>query len=413
MSWLATRTYKRAAVPLAFALGTGFGLVLSVGPAAATDIDGTYQKLRVFSQVLSYVQGNYVDDVAEDELIYDAVGGMLRDLDPHTTFMRPAEYQKLREDTAGEFGGLGIRMVQTDVGIFIDGVDPDGAAGRAGVRKNDRIVAVDGEDIKGLAIDEVAKRLRGVPGTKVVVTIARTLWSSPRDVPLIRRHVRVDSVEAQLLPDGVGYARIYTFAERTDQELAEALSAMRKQARAAGSKGLTGLVLDLRDNPGGLLEEGVKVADRFLQTGDIVRTEGRNPRHIERQVAHERGTEASYPIIVLVNGGTASASEIVAGALQDHDRATVIGTQSFGKGSVQTLFGLDDGSGLKLTIARYYTPNGRSIDKVGVSPDVPVASGPEDRIAGADVSAEERVRRDAQLISAIDILKQRAGRGAR
>jgi carboxyl-terminal processing protease len=400
-------------VPLAFALGVGTGALLVIGPAAATDVDGTYQKLRVFSQVLSYVQSNYVDHVTEDELIYDAVGGMLRDLDPHTTFMRPAEYQKLREDTAGEFGGLGIRMQQTDVGIFIDGVDPDGAAGRAGLKSNDRIVGVDGEDIKGLPIDEVAKRLRGVPGTKVVVTIARAGWGSPRDIPLIRRHVRVDSVEHQLLAGGVGYVRIYSFQERTDQELAEALSDLRRAARGQGAQKLTGLVLDLRDNPGGLLEEGVKVADRFLDDGDIVRTEGRNPRHVERQVAHERGTEGRYPMMVLVNGGTASASEIVAGALQDHDRATVIGTQSFGKGSVQTLFGLEDGSGLKLTIARYFTPKGRSINKVGIAPDVPVASGPEDRVAGADVSPEERVRRDTQLIAAIDLMRKRAAKGGR
>jgi len=399
------RAAKRLAVPLAFALGIGMGVMFTIAPASASDVDATYQKLRVFSQVLSYVQSNYVDEVTSDELIYDAVSGMLRDLDPHTTFMRPAEYQKLREDTAGEFGGLGIRLLETDRGIFIDGVDPEGAAGRAGVKTNDRIVAIDGEKIRGLAIGEVAERLRGVPGTKVAVTIARVGWSAPRDVPLIRRHVRVNSVEHQLLADGVGYVRIYSFQERTDQELAEALSDLRRTARRSGARQLGGLVLDLRDNPGGLLEQGVAVADRFLSEGDIVRTEGRNPRHVERQVAHKRGTEGAYPMVVVVNGGTASASEIVAGALQDHKRARVIGTQSYGKGSVQTLFGLEDGSGLKLTIARYFTPNGRSINKVGVGPDIPVMSGPEDRIAGPDVSAEERVRRDTQLIAAIDVVR--------
>ena len=327
--------------------------------------------------------------------------------------MRPAEYQKLREDTSGEFGGLGIRLLETDRGIFIDAVDGEGAAGRAGLKTNDRIVAIDGEPIRGLGIDEVAKRLRGVPGTKVSVTIARVGWSAPRDVPLIRRHVRVHSVEHQLLAGAVGYVRIYSFQERTDHELAEALSDLRRVARRDGARQLTGLVLDLRDNPGGLLEEGVSVADRFLSKGDIVRTEGRNPRHVERQVAHARGTEGAYPMVVLVNGGSASASEIVAGALQDHKRAEVIGTQSYGKGSVQTLFGLEDGSGLKLTIARYFTPLGRSINKVGVAPDLPVMSGPEDRIAGPDVSSEERVRRDTQLIAAIDLLRNGAGRGSR
>jgi carboxyl-terminal processing protease len=404
MPRLATRNGSLA-IALAFVLGVGTGVALSSGDAWATDVDGTYRKLRVFSQVLSYVQANYVDDVGEEELIYDSISGMLRDLDPHTTFMRPAEFQKLREDTAGEFGGLGIRLVQTDVGVLVEAVDPEGSAGRAGLQPGDRIVAIDGDVASDMEVDEVAKRLRGVPGTKVIVTIARAGWASARDVPLIRRHVRVDSIDHGLLEGGVGYVRIYSFQERTDHELAEALSELRKQARAGGGRQLGGLVLDMRDNPGGLLEEGVKVADRFLGKGDIVRTEGRNPRHVERQVAHDRGTEGDYPMVVLINGGTASASEIVAGALQDHGRARIVGARSFGKGSVQTLFGLEDGSGLKLTIARYFTPNGRSIQKVGIEPDMPVAPGPADAIAPAGAAPQERLRRDAQLKAAIAVLQ--------
>lgn len=409
----ATHRTQRLAVAAAFAAGLASGLVLAVsGPALATHVDGTYKKLRVFSQVLSYVQTHYVDDITEDELIYDAIGGMLRDLDPHSTFMRPSEYQKLREDTAGEFGGLGIRLITDDVGIFIEGVSPQGAADRAGLLAGDRIVAIDKQDIDGLGIGEVADRLRGVPGTKVVVGVVRAGWSAPRDIALVRRYVHVESVEHELLSGDVGYLRIRTFQERTDQEVAEALAALRREARGQGGGRLAGLVLDLRDNPGGLLDEGVKVADRFLEGGDIVRTEGRNPRSVERQVAHARGTEAKYPMAVLINGGTASASEILAGALQDHGRAVLVGTKSYGKGSVQTLFGLEDGAGLKLTIARYFTPKGRNIQKVGIVPDLPVLARADAGEIDPELlaSAARKGRGDTQLQGALEALRRRAQR---
>jgi carboxyl-terminal processing protease len=411
-------TYRpaRLAVVAAFVAGLASGLVLAVsGPALATHVDGTYKKLRIFGQVLSYVQTHYVDDVSEDELIYDAINGLLRDLDPHTTFMRPAEYQKLREDTAGEFGGLGIRLITDDVSVFIEGVSAQGAADRAGLLTGDRIVSVDQKSVAGMRIDEVAERLRGVPGTKVVVGIVRAGWGGPRDISLVRRYVHVDSVDHELLEGGVGYVRIRTFQERTDQEVAEALADLRRKAREQ-STALTALVVDLRDNPGGLLDEGVKVADRFLDEGDIVRTEGKNPRSVERQVAHARGTEENYPMAVLINGGTASASEILAGALQDHGRALVVGTKSYGKGSVQTLFGLEDGSGLKLTIARYFTPKGRNIQKVGIVPDLPVLARKDAGELDPELlaSAVGRRRGDTQLLGALDALKRRAQRpGAR
>ncbi|MFZ9886579.1 MAG: S41 family peptidase [Myxococcota bacterium] len=401
MTKVATRppSSSRLSLGAAFALGLGTGVALAVaGPAVATDIDGTYRKLRVFGQVLSYVQANYVESVPEEKLIYDAIGGMLRDLDPHSTFMRPAEYLKLREDTAGEFGGLGVRLTMADDGVFIDTVTPDGAAERAGVLGGDRIVHIDDVPIKGLDVSEVARRLRGVPGTRVVLGLHRASWAAPRDVALIRRFVRVNSVDHRLLSERIGYVRIHSFQERTDQELLEALSSLKQQLHDRSAGALQGLVLDLRDNPGGLLDEGVKVADRFLRSGDIVRTEGRNPRAAEIQRAHPGGTEPEYPIAVLINRGSASASEIVAGALQDHGRARLVGTRSYGKGSVQTLFGLDDGSGLKLTIARYYTPSGRSIQEVGIDPDIVIADRPVEAASATDAV-------DPQLAAAVEALR--------
>lgn len=401
MTKVATRPPLSARLSLgaAFALGLVTGGVAAVaGPALATDVDGTYRKLRVFGQVLSYVQANYVEAVPEEKLIYDAIGGMLRDLDPHSTFMRPAEYLKLREDTAGEFGGLGVRLTMDDEGVFIEGVTPDGAAERAGVVPGDRIVHIDDTSVAGLDVSEVARRLRGVPGTRVVLGLQRASWQGPREVALIRRFVRVDSVEHRLLDEHIGYVRIHSFQERTDQELLEALSSLKQQLREWKAGTLQGLVLDLRDNPGGLLDEGVKVADRFLKSGDIVRTEGRNPNAAEVQRAHPGGTEPGYPIVVLINRGSASASEIVAGALQDHGRAQLVGTRSYGKGSVQTLFGLDDGSGLKLTIARYFTPSGRSIQEVGIEPNIVISDRPTGQ--GGTPAAT-----DPQLAAAVEALR--------
>lgn len=368
-------------------------------PALATNVDATYAKLRVFSQVLSYVQSNYVDNISEDELVYDAVSGMLKDLDPHTTFMRPAEYNKLKEDTAGEFGGLGIDVGEHPKGILIEGVREDGPAARAGLAVGDIILGIDGESIAKVPLPQSVPLLRGVPGTKVVLEVERQKWSKPRDIPLVRRHVRVKSVVGESLGNQIGYVAIRSFQERTDHDLGEVLARLRRGERGGTLKGL---VLDLRDNPGGLLDEGVKVADRFLAEGTIVRTEGRNPRNAEVEVAHRRGTEPAYPIAILVNDGTASASEIVAGALQDHRRAKIVGTRSYGKGSVQTLFGLDDGSGLKLTVARYFTPSGRSIQEKGIVPDV-VA----DRSSEAPPVAETfgpKVARDPQLAFAVHSL---------
>ncbi|MBM4282140.1 MAG: S41 family peptidase [Deltaproteobacteria bacterium] len=387
--------------------------------AAAGDVDAGYRKLRVFSQVLTYVQQSYVDAVDAEGLIYDAIQGMLAHLDPHTTFLRPAEYEKLREDTAGEFGGLGIEVGVSGEGddavVLVEAVHKDGPGAHAGLRAGDLVVGIDGESTRGTPLPHAVRLMRGVPGTRVVLTILRAAWSKPRDVPLVRRQVRMPSVDGENLEAGsggvVGYVAISSFQERTDQELGAKVTELRRQAREHGAT-FSGLVLDLRDNPGGLLDEGVKVADRFLAGGVIVSTLGRNTRNNERSLAHADGTEPAYPLVVLVNGNTASASEIVAGALQDHRRAVVVGERSFGKGSVQTLFGLDDGAGLKLTIARYFTPSGRSIQDTGVVPDVVVRAGVAPVGPGAARGAA-RVAADPQLAAAMAQVTRRpaAGKG--
>jgi carboxyl-terminal processing protease len=398
-----------------FSLGVLCGVLVAgaaAGPAARAttgDVDAGYRKLRVFSQVLTYVQQSYVDAVDAESLIYDAINGMLAHLDPHTTFLRPGEYEKLREDTAGEFGGLGIEVGVDGEGenavVIVEDVHKDGPGAHAGLKAGDRITGIDGESTRGEPLEHAVRLMRGVPGTRVVLTVSRTGWSKARDIPLVRRQVRVPSVDADAIDSGdavVGVVGISSFQERTDHELGAAVGDLRRQARERG-RPFGGLVLDLRDNPGGLLDEGVKVADRFLATGVIVSTVGRNAKNNERSLAHADGTEPDYPVVVLVNGNTASASEIVAGALQDHHRAVVVGERSFGKGSVQTLFGLDDGAGLKLTIARYFTPSGRSIQDKGVVPDVVVRATANVPLG---LRGGPRVAADPQLAAAIEQVRK-------
>lgn len=394
-----------------FAAGVLCGLVLAAGSGVAlagADVEGTYKKLRMFSQVLTYVQQSYVDDVDADELVYDAVQGMLSGLDPHTTFMRPMEYEKLREDTAGEFGGLGIEvgLSHQKAGgdlLEVEVVHVESPGAHAGLKAGDKILAVDGESMRDKPLEASVRLMRGVPGTRVVLSVDRKGWDRPRDIPLVRRQVRVPSVDGDDLGAGIAYVRIRAFQERTDQELAAALGEARRRSRGQGRELPAGLVIDLRDNPGGLLDEGVRVADRFLEEGLIVTTQGRNPRNTEKESAKPEGTEPDYPVVLLVNDGTASASEIVAGALQDHKRAVVVGTRTYGKGSVQTLFGLDDGAGLKLTIARYFTPSGRSIQDVGVTPDVAV--GPAEGLPPG-LKGAERVKLDPQVAAAVDVISR-------
>jgi carboxyl-terminal processing protease len=339
-----------------------------VGVAAAKDPAGPYRKLDVFSHVLSLIENNYVESVDESKLVYGAIEGMVHTLDPHSSFMDPRSYAALKQETDGEYGGVGLELgSRGDEVVVVSPID-DSPASRAGFAPGDRILEIDGVPTRGWKESDAVRSLMGPPGTKVLVKASRDGWVAPREITLIRDVVRIVSVEQKLFEKRFAYVKVKNFQDRTDAYLKKALDGMR--AQAGGTLG--GVVLDLRHNPGGLLEQAVKVADLFLEGGVIVTTKGRGGKHVEVERAHARDTEPPYPMIVLVDGGTASASEIVAGALQDHGRAVILGTQTFGKGSVQTVIELEDGSGLKLTIARYYTPSGRSIQEKGITPDIQV-----------------------------------------
>lgn len=369
--------------------------VLVAGPAVpgtrVPNTDEPYPKLDVFAKVLAYVKNNYVEPVNESALVYGAVRGMVATLDPHTVFMDPREYQALRDDTSGEFGGLGIEITQRGDDLVVLAPIDETPAARAGIRAGDVIAAIDGVSARRMTVGDASGRLRGAPGTQVVLRLMRTEFKSPRDFPLVRDRIRVVSVESRLIDGAVGYVRIKSFQDRTDQQLGKAIETLRAEA----GKNLKGFIVDLRSNPGGLLDQGVLVADRFLKKGVIVTTKGRGGRHAEEERASDSGNELDFPLVLLVNAGTASASEIVAGALQDHRRAVLFGTPTFGKGSVQTVIELDDGSGLKLTIARYYTPNGRSIQESGIMPDVAVAATADEALVLREATLPGHMKNDA------------------
>jgi carboxyl-terminal processing protease len=376
--------FKRLARVLALsACATIGGLFAARVALAARDPAGPYRKLDVFSHVLSLIENNYVESVDETKLLYGAIDGMVRTLDPHSTFMDPRQYANLKQETDGEYGGVGLELASRGDDLVVVTPIDDTPASRAGLQPGDRILEVDGVQTRGWKESDGVRALMGPPGTKCVVKVAREGWREPHVIALVRDVIRIVSVEEHLYDKRYGYVKIKNFQDRTDNYLKKALDSLRAQAGGQ----LAGVVLDLRHNPGGLLEQAVKVADRFLYEGVIVTTKGRGGSHAEVERAHAKDTEPGYPLIVLVDGGTASASEIVAGALQDQGRAVVMGTQTFGKGSVQTVIELEDGSGLKLTIARYYTPSGRSIQEKGITPDLLVR-----QQAGPTLSDEDILR---------------------
>lgn len=328
-----------------------------------------YESIELFTDVMAIVKKSYVEEVDTKKLIYGAINGMLASLDPHSSFMPPDVYKEMKIDTKGAFGGLGIEITIKDGILTVISPIEDTPAFKAGIKAGDQIFKIDDKFTKDLNINDAVKRMRGQKGTKVTLTIMREGFDKPKEFPLIRDIVQVRSVRSNLLGDGYGYIRIAQFQEKTDEDLAKSLKKLKEESKGE----LKGLVLDLRNDPGGLLDQAVRVADHFTEEGKmIVYTEGREKDSKMQFTARKGGKEPNYPIVVLINSGSASASEIVAGALQDHKRAIIMGTQSFGKGSVQTIIPLSDDSGLRLTTARYYTPSGRSIQAKGISPDITV-----------------------------------------
>jgi len=359
--------------PVLFSLFFFLALLLvrdHVDVRAVQEKDNTYQKLQIFSDVLERLKQSYVEEVDSEELVYGAIQGMLETLDPHSNFLPPDIYKELQVETKGSFGGLGIEITLRDRILTIVSPIEDTPAYRAGLEAGDKIIKINDESTKNMTLFEAVKLLRGKKGTDVTITIVREGLAEPKDFTLTRDVIKLQSVKSKLMDEHYGYIRITQFQENTARELTKALKALNKESGGT----LQGLILDLRNNPGGLLDQAIDVADTFLDSGKIVYTDGRVPSQKMEFFAHPQKEKYPYPMIVLVNGGSASASEIVAGALQDHHRAVVLGTQTFGKGSVQTIIPLDDGSGLKLTTAHYFTPSGRVIQAEGIKPDIEISN---------------------------------------
>jgi carboxyl-terminal processing protease len=364
-----------------------------------------YEDLGLFSNVLHIVRKHYVEEVDERRLIEGAVRGMLAELDPHSSYLDAEAHREMQIDTKGEFHGLGIEISKRRDG-YIEVVAPiEGTpAHRAGIRARDQIVEIcppdppeewGGEECrstKNMSLFDAVQVMRGPKGSRITILILRESFDRPQPYTLVRDVVKVASVDGRALEPGYAYLRLRSFQERTADDLAETLERLRGEA---GGR-LEGLILDLRDNPGGLLDQAVRVADQWLSSGLVVYTQGRVESQRHEFQAHDDGAESDYPMVVLVNAGSASASEIVAGALQDQHRALVLGTRTFGKGSVQTVYPLDDGSGLRLTTALYYTPAGRSIQEVGVEPDIEVVQ-PEPEERTGEPGAQRRPLRERDL----------------
>ncbi len=325
-----------------------------------------YKEIKTFNEVLDMVQKNYVEQVDSSMLIQGAINGMIKTLDPHSSFMTPEVYKGLEEETQGHFGGLGIEITLVKDVLTVVSPIEDTPAYKAGVKAGDQIIKIDGKSTKDISIVEAVKKLRGKKGTKVTITIMRESMIKPQNIVLTRAEIQVKSIKTKTFDNNIGYIRISSFNEQTAADLRKALADVK-----AKSNPMQGLVLDLRNDPGGLLNQAIEVSDMFLRSGVIVSTRGRTKSMETKIQARDDGVrEVTVPMVVLVNEGTASAAEIVAGALQDNGRALIVGTQTFGKASVQTVIRLEDGSALKLTTARYYTPKGRSIQAEGIKPDL-------------------------------------------
>ena len=369
----------------------------------AAKTTNVYEQLDLFGDIFERIRSQYVEEVDEGELIEAAINGMLTSLDPHSSYLSPNDAADMRVQTRGEFGGLGIEVTQEEG--FVKVVSPiDGTpADSAGVEAGDFITHVDGESVLGLTLDEAVDMMRGPVGSEIVITVVREGEAEPFDVSIIRDTIKLTAVRARTERNSV-VLRVTTFNDQTFKNLESGLNEQIEDA--GGMDKVTGIVLDLRNNPGGLLTQAIKVADAFLDKGEIVSTRGRNPEDGERFNATEGDLANGLPMVVLINGGSASASEIVAGALKDHRRAIVVGTKSFGKGSVQTVMPLRGDGAMRLTTARYYTPSGRSIQALGVSPDIVVAQPRTTPASEEEDEAEDttrpRSRSEADLRGRLD-----------
>ena len=327
-----------------------------------------FEPLSIFARALAYIELGYVEPVDQEKVVYGAIRGLAEALDPHSAFLDPGEYEILKSDAEGRFAGVGVEVSTRDGWLTILSVFDGGPAAKAGLEPGDRILAIEGDDARDIRLYDAVRLIRGEPGTSVNITIRRDGEERGLERTLVRAFIDVDPIEAQILKDRVVYVRIKAFQDGTARELSRTLDQAVMKLRKQG--GLEGLLLDLRDNGGGLLDEAVWVSDELLASGVSVSTRGRGDEMLSEYSARRAGTRPKWPVVVLINENTASASEIVAGALRDHERAVLVGVRSFGKGSVQNVFELPGGSALKLTTSRYFTPSGRSIQAEGISPDL-------------------------------------------
>lgn len=362
-----SRFYRRAGATFIVGIVCG-ALLLSSWLAQRVSAVGkdAYDNIEAFANVLTMVQKHYVDEVSTKNLIDGAINGMLTSLDPHSAYLTPDLYKELQVDTRGSFGGLGIEITLRNGILTVVSPIEDTPAFREGIKAGDQIIKIEDEFTKDMTLLQAVRKMRGPEGTKINLTIRREGEPEWLTFRLTREVIQIKSVKYKMLEPGYGYLRVTQFQERTERDTKKAIDALTKES--GGS--LSGLVLDLRNNPGGLLSQAVRLADLFLDSGVLVYTEGRLDNQRQKFFAHKLNSDVEFPMIALVNGGSASASEIVAGALQDHRRALVLGTQTFGKGSVQTILPIDGNAAIRLTTARYYTPNGRSIQATGITPDI-------------------------------------------
>jgi carboxyl-terminal processing protease len=367
-------------------------VVTQIVPQASARDAETYRLMELFATVFERVKQDYVEPVEDRELMEAAINGMLTSLDPHSGYLNPEHFQDMQVQTKGEFGGLGIEVTMENGLVKVVSPIDDTPAARAGMQPGDLITHIDGEAVSGLTLNEAVDKMRGRVGTDIVITVRRE-GEDPFDVTITRDIITIQSVRSRVIGEDVGYVRITSFTEQTDTGLSEAIAELRDEA----GDDIKGFVLDLRNNPGGLLDQAVAVADAFLDKGEIVSTRSRDLDDTQRFNARAGDLAEGLPMVVIVNGGSASASEIVAGALQDHGRGLVVGTKSFGKGSVQTIVPLGRNGAMRITTARYYTPSGRSIQAKGIEPDIEVPA------ARLELMDTPQRRTEADLRNALDV----------